>query len=149
MSTCQICERVIKDKAGVIAHHGYQRPGDGWQTASCFGARYKAYELSNDRMQPYIDMVKGWKNNQEKAKDEFLNNPPETITYIGWIGAKEEVYKRPEGFNPKQNTERGSFSGAERYQLRYANKLNEFYREIRKALYEIERMEKRLANWKK
>ncbi len=44
--TCQICNRPIFAETGVIAHHGYQRPCEGWQTASCAGARHLPYEAS-------------------------------------------------------------------------------------------------------
>ena len=37
--TCQICGRAIKASSGLIAHHGYERPGWGYQTTSCLGAR--------------------------------------------------------------------------------------------------------------
>lgn len=42
--TCQCCGRRILANTGVIAHHGYERPGEGWQTASCMGARELPYE---------------------------------------------------------------------------------------------------------
>lgn len=45
---CQICEREIKATKGLIAHHGYKRPGGGYQTGSCSGARYLPYEISRD-----------------------------------------------------------------------------------------------------
>lgn len=52
--TCQICARPIGIKAGVIAHHGYQRPGGGWQTASCYGARALPFEQSRDTLGKWI-----------------------------------------------------------------------------------------------
>lgn len=45
--TCQICGRGICAKGGRIAHHGYERSGYGWQTASCGGA--KELPLEADR----------------------------------------------------------------------------------------------------
>jgi hypothetical protein len=58
-TTCQICGRPIQSKKGLIAHHGYQRPSDGWQTPSCFGARYLPYEKSRDRIPEAIEILKG------------------------------------------------------------------------------------------
>jgi len=46
--TCQICGRPILAETGRIAHHGYQRPGTGWQTESCAGALELPYEVSRD-----------------------------------------------------------------------------------------------------
>jgi|GEM_PF-3289686 len=56
--TCQICGRAIHAAKGIIAHHGYQRPGDGEQTASCYGARHEPFEVSRDTLGMYIEMLK-------------------------------------------------------------------------------------------
>ena len=48
--TCQCCWRLIMAKNGVIAHHGYQRPSEGWQTSSCYGARHLPFEASRDTL---------------------------------------------------------------------------------------------------
>jgi hypothetical protein len=56
--TCQICGRGILANAGTIAHHGYQRPGLGWQTGSCWGAKYPPLQASRDRLGEIItDLV--------------------------------------------------------------------------------------------
>ena len=52
--TCQICGRPIFAEVGVIAHHGYQRPGDGWQTASCDGARELPFEAAKDALVAHV-----------------------------------------------------------------------------------------------
>lgn len=57
--TCQCCGRRIHAATGTIAHHGYQRPGDGWQTASCMGARCLPFET--DRTVLGV-MIKGLEN---------------------------------------------------------------------------------------
>lgn len=56
---CQICERDImaRNKRGLIAHHGYQRPYLGEQTFSCFGARWQPYEESRSAIPPCMDIV--------------------------------------------------------------------------------------------
>jgi hypothetical protein len=54
---CQICGRAIHAAAGLIAHHGYERPGDGFQTDSCAGARYEPYEISRDRIREVLDTM--------------------------------------------------------------------------------------------
>jgi hypothetical protein len=48
--TCQCCSGRILANTGVIAHHGYQRPSEGWQTASCFGARALPFEVDRSRL---------------------------------------------------------------------------------------------------
>lgn len=48
--TCQCCARKILAETGEIAHHGYQRPGSGWQTASCYGAKALPFEVDRERL---------------------------------------------------------------------------------------------------
>lgn len=48
VKTCPCCFRQIAVTDGTMAHHGYQRPGHGWQTASCPGIRFKPLEVSNE-----------------------------------------------------------------------------------------------------
>lgn len=52
--TCQICARPIFAETGVIAHHGYERPGYGYQTSSCWGARYLPFETDRSILLNYI-----------------------------------------------------------------------------------------------
>lgn len=52
--TCQICGRGILAEGGLIAHHGYERPGTGWQTGSCYGARRIPYEAGHDALDALI-----------------------------------------------------------------------------------------------
>lgn len=54
---CQICARDILADTGLIAHHGYERPGDGWQTESCPGARELPYENNRDKLGVYIAIL--------------------------------------------------------------------------------------------
>lgn len=68
--TCQICERAILAETGLIAHHGYERPGDGWQTASCFGARALPFEASRDKLGVYVESLKAaWLRHRDEARD--------------------------------------------------------------------------------
>lgn len=48
VKTCPCCFRQIAVTDGTMAHHGYQRPGHGWQTASCPGIRFKPLEVSDE-----------------------------------------------------------------------------------------------------
>ncbi|SHG16568.1 hypothetical protein [Bradyrhizobium erythrophlei] len=52
--TCQLCGRRICSKFGTIAHHGYTRPGDGYQTASCDGTHHSPLEVTNDLLLKHI-----------------------------------------------------------------------------------------------
>jgi hypothetical protein len=46
--TCQCCGRQIFARTGLIALHGYRRPGGGSQSVSCAGARHLPYEADRD-----------------------------------------------------------------------------------------------------
>lgn len=56
--TCQCCASKILANKGVIAHHGYQRPGIGWQTSSCFGARHLPFEVDRETLGLLIKNLK-------------------------------------------------------------------------------------------
>lgn len=47
VKTCPCCFRQIAVQRGTMAHHGYQRPGSGFQTKSCDGVRFPPLESSN------------------------------------------------------------------------------------------------------
>lgn len=61
MWECQICGRIdLQSPHGKISHHGYERPGDGWQTESCRGARRLPYQVSNDAIPEEIKRVRNF-----------------------------------------------------------------------------------------
>lgn len=66
---CQCCGRAIHAALGTIAHHGYQRPGDGWQTASCFGARRLPWEVDRGALADLIDHLKRTRQRSIAARE--------------------------------------------------------------------------------
>lgn len=66
--TCQCCGRGIFAKLGTIAHHGYERPGHGWQTGSCLGAKALPFEVSRDQLG---DMIKAWRQRRKDMRDNY------------------------------------------------------------------------------
>lgn len=152
---CQICARDIKAKTGVIAHHGYTRPGYGWQTESCMGARYPSYEESRDRIPAVLDAYKQTYILWEKNLKEFVANPPATITkrYISpYTGKRDEqydkVYERPEGFNAAESLkiEKPSF-----YDQPYEREFNFQVYDMERNIKDIKRtrdwLQERYDNW--
>lgn len=90
--TCQICARRIFAETGVIAHHGYERPGDGYQTESCRGARRLPYEADHVALDEEIawtaDRLMG-------AKDLLRQMREERVDFsFQWVD-QEERRKRP------------------------------------------------------
>jgi hypothetical protein len=55
---CQCCGRAILAKQGSIAHHGYERPGHGWQTSSCMGAKELPFEVSREALGRMIGFLR-------------------------------------------------------------------------------------------
>lgn len=55
--TCSCCQRDIAVKGQGMAHHGYQRPGDGYQTLSCEGTNFPNLEKSLEGLHFMIRVV--------------------------------------------------------------------------------------------
>lgn len=147
ITTCQICERFIKanNDAGVIAHHGYQRPyKQGWQTGSCYGARRKPYEEAKDALEEAIPKLKEFIAQVKERMEDFVKNPPETITRRNPWGGQTQELKRPEKFDP---TAERSFS-YNSYESEYYSQKSELARTIKYSEMDLTRLEKRLAAWK-
>ena len=49
--TCACCFRRIAMAGETMAHHGYERPGFGSQTASCMGIRFRPLEVSSEGLE--------------------------------------------------------------------------------------------------
>jgi hypothetical protein len=58
--TCGCCTRPIAVMGGTpkgrMAHHGYERPGQGWQTASCPGIKFMPLETTDDGPRYMLDL---------------------------------------------------------------------------------------------
>lgn len=94
--TCQCCGRRYLANTGVIAHHAYRRPGDGWQTPSCMGARYAPFEQSRDRLGYLVD----WYRDQHKAhvaSREAVANETEgfTLSYTDYTAPRDPRFGHP------------------------------------------------------
>lgn len=147
-ATCQICGRKIGAKTGYIALHGYRRPYEGWQTASCEGALHLPYELTCELLTKVAGGVRSFLIAQEKEQAAFLACAPETITVWEKRGAydngKNVTYTRPENFDPS------SYHHIPRtYDDAYASKKYGYERTIREAKAELETMRKRIQDWSK
>jgi len=55
---CQCCSRAILANLGTIAHHGYERPGHGWQTGSCMGAKELPFEVDRSALGRMIKFLR-------------------------------------------------------------------------------------------
>jgi len=144
ITTCQICARPVKSKSGLIAHHGYKRPGGGWQTASCAGAKHLPYEISCDILPPTIEKIKNFISGEENQLKEFITNPPKELLNR-WVKSKPTVIARPENFNPSKVTHLSGMPNT--YENEFSNRIYDFDQNIRFAKIDLQFMEKRLADW--
>lgn len=52
--TCGICNKEYKLINGRLVHHGFTRPGHGYQEGDCFGVGYEPYEKSTQAIKDYV-----------------------------------------------------------------------------------------------
>lgn len=74
--TCQCCGRDILANLGTIALHGYERPGHGWQTGSCMGAKALPFEVSRDRLG---EMIRRWRSHKAALENNRVETAAETV----------------------------------------------------------------------
>lgn len=149
-TTCQICGRAHKSKNGVIAHHGYKRPHQqGWQTASCYGARHLPYEVSCDIIPLAITSCQAHIDCVTEALASWIANPPATIDRVrkdAWgTTQKTETFTRPEGFS---ETKRYYGMNDSNYEMWFKNRKYNLQNDINASTETIKYLQNRLANWK-
>lgn len=92
-TTCQICEKEVKSKFGVIAHHGYQRPEQGWQTNSCMGARQLPYEKSRDIIPEAIKSIQNFIGLRKAEIKEVEKGEIAVPFFKGKVESTSPMYK--------------------------------------------------------
>lgn len=76
--TCSCCFRdTAVIETGRMAHHGYQRPGDGYQSASCAGVRFPPLEVSTEGLEWLI-----WSTSEKLGADRERLSRREEMTSI-------------------------------------------------------------------
>ncbi len=156
---CQICGREIKIVRGwcrqtnatedLIAHHGYRRPfQQGWQTSSCFGARWRPYEVAFDALPPAIASAEKWEANMATVIADMLANPPATMTrqpkFMGQPKGDPVVLTRPENFDVNA---KGSYT-PRTYEAEFRELRASRQRSLDAARESLRYMRKRLADWR-
>jgi len=142
--TCQICAREIKHKTGRIAHHGYKRPGQGWQTASCMGAGYQPYEVAYDALPRAI---LGCSAHIQLVERQIEAGPPVKLTYE----KRASIYSRPEiieverpvGFDPARKDYM-----PRSYSTLWSNHIRNLQADLVASRETLKYLQDRLAAWK-
>ena len=156
MTHCQICGRAIRAGNGLIAHHGYTRPGNGWQTKSCFGARYRPYEVACDALVPAIESISRYLGQTQATLDDLMTDPPATIEHVryrydrvrrGFNNPREAwTADRPDGFDPHNPGIRANMPKT--YEYAFATRTSGLRGNIRSATESLAAFHKRLADWR-
>lgn len=136
---CQICERAILARTGLIAHHGYERPGGGWQTPSCFGARQLPYEEDREAIPNFIAWLNLRLTEKEKECARVSGHPRVAVPNP----FPPPLRPRKDGPPYKALIEPGE-PRYEDWRESYERQLKQQIKDIR---YEIKRLEKRYADW--
>ncbi len=84
---CQICGRGILSNTGSVAHHGYERPGMGYQTDSCPGARHLPIEADTAVLAEHIE-------NQIKYLEGMYTRLADINAEAVSYGVEYQVYNR-------------------------------------------------------
>jgi hypothetical protein len=155
--TCQICGREIGTTMGVIAHHGYTRPGSGWQTASCWGAKHVAYEVGHDALDSLIPVIAAQLKLHTEQLADWLANPPATITFTkdGDYDFVTRKYKkidvtveRPANFSATTREDTYSRHSNETYVRQYDMQRYSIEQHIKTDKQDLAHFTQRRADWK-
>lgn len=129
VKTCACCFRAIAvGSDGKMVHHGYRRPGDGFQTNSCMGISYRPLEVSDEGLRAVTQVYAGEIVRLNKALADLAANA-ETIVLKDWKG-REVQPGTPEHRREISNTQ---------YRLES---------ELRSSTSYHEKLTEMLANWK-
>lgn len=94
--TCQCCGNRYLANSGLIAHHGYRRPGGGWQTPSCSGAQYAPFEVERYELGKLIHRLKAWAAGAVADRKAVADETkPVTIRYTDRAGPRDSLGRRP------------------------------------------------------
>lgn len=131
VKTCPVCFRSIAVQRGTMAHHGYQRPGQGWQTASCPGIRFKPLEVSSEGLEWLIATLR---ERLGKLKNAIANQAtqPEFLLAKRTYSGKHEKITRDDPL----------------WSRVFARHLAEIESEMGSLERELPMLDKKLADWK-
>lgn len=133
---CPCCQGDWKVRQGVLVHHGYKRPGDGFISGDCYGARGIPHEMSPELAKKYQVVVRR-EHERAKAAHEAHQTTTE-LRYQKWdVEARDNVWVAiHKGEYPDYLWERTWKEGE--YQLK---------RDLRWAAEELERVTKLVDTW--
>ena len=132
IKTCPVCFRPIAVKK-LMVHHGYERPGYGWQTASCPGVNFEPLEVSSAGLEWLITTLRArLQHTEESLSNRFA---VETLS----VPNKAHRTKEPNFVEINKS----SPDWSKHFEL-YVYRLES---EIKRLTNELQWLDKKLANW--
>lgn len=131
VKTCPVCFRPIAVLRGTMAHHGYQRPGQGWQTASCPGIRFKPLEVSSEGLEWLIATLRERLAGLKNAHANQATHPEYLMAKRTYNGKAEKI-TRDDPLWPRV----------------FARHIAEIESEMESLERELPMLDKKLADWK-
>ncbi|MFN9473236.1 hypothetical protein [Acidovorax sp.] len=131
--TCPVCFRKIAATSGKMAHHGYQRPGGGWQTSSCPGIRFKPLEVSPDGLRWLVGTLREQLVVARRAYD-LRDTLPEEFLVRDYSAKSASAMKKIGRSDPGWDGE-------------FRRHVQELESEISLLQTELPQLEHRLTNW--
>jgi len=130
VKTCPVCFRQIAVQRGTMAHHGFERPGYGSQTASCYGIRFKPLEVSSEGLEWLISWLQGRLERARNALDNRATQPEFLLVKRSYNGPMESVTRSDPAWKEA-----------------FRRHVAELRGEIHSLERELPRLEKILADW--
>jgi hypothetical protein len=111
VKTCPCCFRAIAVRGGKMVHHGYERPGNGQQTGSCWGIRYAPLEISTEGLEWLIGFH-DQKLKEDKLQLKNLPKATEISILVQRPRLKLETYTpEDKGWHKAYETRKGELEG--------------------------------------
>jgi hypothetical protein len=138
---CQICEGQFKVQDGRVVLHGYKRPGHGYIVGECMGRNEAPYELSCEAIPPWLRACESNMMNVARYLDDLKSGkldrffmPKGGYTDRGYTSKPfEAVRSELNAYTWKTNLEHHTHDAERQFK---------FWSD------EVERLRKRIDNWK-
>lgn len=155
---CQICVGAWIIKNGLTSLHGYTRPGCGWLVGECMGARELPYSKSCEVLHKYAAMIESYRADLVSTRDEWTSGQIAETLVEGTVrdengfripvagGYKKEMIRVTNKTTREEFRRLGFFDRD--WNKTVAIAVAKLDGQIRQVEAEIERVAKRLADWK-
>lgn len=146
---CQVCAREVMARNGLIAHHGFERPGDGEGIRhTCWGSRQRAYADSNDALPGAIASIGNMIAERLHYRDNVKHGAVALPSVFAWnplYGTSDMLDDKYKMIEPHERDEM-NFNYRD-YPTRQAQVLREVDRRIAELERTREEFQKRLDAW--